>query len=129
MISESWVYNGEEFNLSEEEIIQSKYIAFVYKIIFNTGEYYIGYKNFFSKRKGKKLISNWVKYTSSSKEINKRIKDKSLLIIKKEILHLIKEKRDILYLEAKELFKHDVLEDEKSLNKNILGRFYYKLNK
>ena len=132
-----WTYLGQEIDYVPEEAY-----GFVYRIDFSDGRYYIGKKNFRTKRKrrfGKKEIakmtdkrlkkyeivvkeSNWREYNSSSKEVQKLIKDG--LSHSKKILHICYHSKQLTYYEALEQFKANVLEDEKSLNENILNKFH-----
>ena len=126
--------------------------GFVYLLEFkdeeNNIKYYIGKKNFFeykelkalnngkkrnghikfiNHRKDGKLVkyelikkeSNWKEYTGS---IKSDISD--LKLVEKTILMFAESKRHLTYLEAKMLFKFDVLENEEFLNENILGKFF-----
>ena len=122
-------------------------IGFVYLIVYKDGTKYIGKKNLYSIIKIKSLTSgkqranvigkeyrntgkgsrqsydivkketDWLKYKGSHKE---RLK----LIDKKYILDFAYTKLQLTYLEAKLLFKHEVLENDEFLNENILNAFY-----
>jgi len=142
-----WLFLDNEI----KEPINGMY-GFVYILEFkdknNKSKYYIGKKNFFEyrelkalkngkKRKGHikfinhrknghivkyeliKKESNWKEYTGSIKgDIN------DLELVKKTILMFAESKRHLTYLEAKMLFRFDVLENEEFLNENILGKFF-----
>ena len=121
--------------------------GFVYLIVYKDGTKYIGKKNLYSTVKIKSLASgkqrpnvigkeyrntgkgfrqsydvvrketDWLKYKGSHKE---RLKP----IDKKYILDFAYTKLQLTYLEAKLLFKHEVLESNEFLNENILNAFY-----
>ena len=141
----NWIYKGKEISsLSDLGYSLEQVEGFIYLIILETGEKYVGKKNFYSKRKkhfGKKRLaqvkdkrlktyeyvvkeSNWKSYTGSNKYLNEKIK--SGVSYTKEILEIAKCKTSLTYLEVKELFKKDVLNDLSYLNDNILGKFYRK---
>lgn len=113
----------------------STYEGFVYKITnLETDEFYIGKKNFRSNRtlpplKGKirkrhvVKESDWRTYKSSQAELQQAI-DANPDIFLFEILELCPTRLSLTYAEAKHLFANSVLDNPKSLNRNILGRFY-----
>ena len=123
-------------------------IGFVYMIKYDDGTAYIGKKNLYStiklnalkngtERKGHlefrqkntgkgnrktievvKVESDWKRYKGSHKDC----KDKTY--IKKYILECAYSKIQLTYLETMYLFEYHVLENEKFINDNILGKFY-----
>ena len=120
-------------------------IGFVYLITTESNKKYIGKKNLYTIRKrwfGKKekaLItdkrvklyemvkkeSKWQSYTGSEKLLNEDIKNG--IEFKKEILHFAFNKKQLSYLETKELFCCGVLESEDDFyNSNINGTYYRK---
>jgi hypothetical protein len=118
--------------------------GFVYKITNNlTGAIYIGKKSFFGTRKkplAKALISadkrkktysrvtkesDWMKYWSSSKELQADVKEFGQENFSREILQLSCSKKYLSYLELKYMFEYDVLV-KLSYNGNISGTFYRK---
>jgi hypothetical protein len=103
-----------------------KPVGFVYQISCpSTSEYYIGKKSFWSKRKGKKLCeSDWKEYCSSSKELKQRVREEGFSKWVFEVLLICFSKRDLTYQEVKLQFERNVLEDDMSLNRNIMGRFF-----
>ena len=138
-----WLYKDTEY----KEINNEELYGFIYKITYKSGKWYIGKKNFyhtislpmlnnFKKRKnhinftysigsGKRIYkerikkeTNWINYNGSSKS------NISEPIVKKEILEFALSKRHLTYLETKYLFLNNALEDEYSINENILGKFY-----
>ena len=130
-----WFYKNKEY----KQISDKDLVGFVYQITDKeTGNKYIGKKNFYQTRKTKlskkkqqeynttktylKITkeSNWKTYKSSHKELNKLPEER----LYKEILSLHYNKRDLTYFEAKLQFEMDVIHNENYLNKNILGKFY-----
>lgn len=110
-----WYYNGEVFDTPGE------YYGFVYEITnLLSGRKYIGKKFFWSTkrkqvnkvRKRVKVESDWKDYWSSSDELKADIQALGQHNFKREILHLCKNKGTANYLEAKEQFKFEVLENK-----------------
>ena len=110
-----WLYNGEVVNE-----IDPKYIAFVYMITNLTdGRKYIGKKlTKFSrtktvkgKKKKVKIDSDWQTYWSSSEEVKKDVQELGEDNFRREILHFCLSKGTSTYLEAKEQFANEVLEN------------------
>ena len=109
-----WLYNGETYTDPGE------YYGFVY-IITNkiNGRKYIGKKFFWAIkrrqvnkiRKRYKAESDWKEYWSSSDELKSDIEKLGKENFSKEIIHLCKSKGVTNYLEAKEQFKRNVLEN------------------
>jgi hypothetical protein len=137
----SWYYNSKVF--TDDDIPKNAY-GFIYAIKITLNERqrtYVGKKNFYSNRrvkKGKKELAamddkrgskhkivkklDYEKYCSSNKAIKDAVKQG--IKIKKYILKICYSKMELTYQETRYLFKLDVLEDDKYLNDNILGRFY-----
>lgn len=107
-------------------------IGFIYLITFDSGEMYIGKKNFFSTRRvavkgrvNRKVVtkeSDWRIYQSSSEEVKKRIKNKEPH--QKLILLFADTKGALTFLEIKEMFHRDVLCNPQYLNKNIFLKIF-----
>jgi hypothetical protein len=136
-----WWYNSKEFT---DNMIPEGAYGFIYAIKITIDEQqktYIGKKNFYSNRrvkKGKKELAlmedkrgskykevkklNYQKYCSSNKIIKEAVKNGAK--IKRFILKICYSKMELTYQETRYLFKLDVLQDDKYLNDNILGRFY-----
>ena len=122
-----WEYT-ESFNPED-------FVGFVYEIRnVKTNRGYIGKKSFWSTRtlkplKGKKRNrkvtkdSGWKTYCSSSDALQLDIKQNPGQHTYK-ILKLCKSKRELTYHETKEQFVRGVLEDDRYLNENILGKFF-----
>ena len=109
-----------------------------------TGRQYIGKKSFFhntTKKLGKKELaelpvtrgkkptkkvvtkeSDWKTYYGSATEI-KFSKPEDMM---RHVLKLCRTKKELTYYETKYLFQHNVLEDDRYINDNILGKFYRK---
>lgn len=117
MSSNDWIYNGEPF------LAPNNYYGFVY-IITNllNNKKYIGKKFFWSSkrrqvnkvRKRYKVESDWKDYWSSSEELKADIEALGKDNFKREILHLCVNKGTTNYLEAKEQFTRQVLEDKEN---------------
>lgn len=139
----SWIYQGEEVNSLEK--IPEGAIGFVYHIVTSEGREYIGKKNLYTKRKrkfGKKEIakltdkrlkhweyvvkeSDWKTYNSSNKQLKEDIKNG--IEITKYIVAYAFEKKELSYLEEKNLWCNGVLEHgDKYYNDNISGRYFKK---
>jgi hypothetical protein len=137
----SWIYQGKDFG--ELDIPQGG-VGFIYimtAIIDGKSVAYIGKKNFFANIKrplGKKALAmstdkrlkkykrelkpDFMRYYSS----NKILKDahKAGVTIKREILRICHSQMELTYQETKYQFQYEVLENDKYLNGNILGRFF-----
>jgi hypothetical protein len=130
--------NDPNFNIDE-------YIGYIYITHhIPTGRQYIGKKNFFhttNKKLGKKELaelpiargkkptkkqvikeSDWKTYYGSAAEIKVLPKDE----MNRYVLKLCKNKKELTYWETKMLFQYNVLEDDRYINDNILGKFYRK---
>lgn len=110
-----WYYNNEKF---DEDI--TNYVGFVYCITnLLSGRRYIGKKFFWSTkrkqvnkvRKRIKVESDWKEYWSSSDELKQDVEKLGKENFSREILHLCKNKGTANYLEAKEQFQREVLEN------------------
>ncbi len=66
--------------------------------------------------------SDWKTYYGSASEIKSLPKDE----MKRYVLMLCKTKKQLTYCETKYLFQYNVLEDDRFINDNILGKFYRK---
>ena len=137
----NWIYENTEVAELPENVF-----GFIYKLTMESGKHYIGMKQCFNMstlpalkngtiREGAKRVgknkngkrvyfdviykeSKWREYESSSKEVENET------IVKKEILEYAPTKRSLSYLEVKQLFMNNVLEDENYLNMNISGRWF-----
>lgn len=144
-----WLYKDMEVKTLDdlEEIAGYELpFGFVYLINYVDDTYYIGKKQawgykeapalkfdkirkrhvcFVTRRKKRSMIKmeryiiehNWQDYEGSHKEERPEIDSKLILGIGRT-------KRHLTYLEARYLFLYDVLEDENSRNRNILGAFF-----
>ena len=135
-----WILNNRELKKAPLNAF-----GFIYEIEFDDDTKYIGKKNFYSRRKrnfGKKELalitdkrrkkyeivvkeSDWKGYNSSNKTILNKIKAGELPKNKK-ILSIARCKKELTYLEERELFLSDALLDSNYLNDNIAGKFYTK---
>ena len=66
--------------------------------------------------------SDWKTYYGSNTEVKSLPKDE----LKRYVLMLCKNKKELTYWETKYLFQYNVLEDDRYMNDNILGKFYRK---
>ena len=120
-----WEYKGKQFTDT------ANFVGFVY-IITNRidNRRYIGKKLFWfvktKKTKGKnkriKVESDWLTYWSSSEELKADVSRLGEKNFKREIIHLCKNKGTLNYLEAKEQFLNNVLEEEGWYNGYIMCR-------
>ena len=117
-------------------------IGFVYCITNNiSGRKYIGkklskfskttykivkLKNGTKKRKRikSKVESDWQQYTGSSIELNKDIEQLGIENFTRHILYYCKTKSECSYIEAREQFKHRVLESDDYYNGQIVCRIH-----
>ena len=123
----------------------TEYYGYIYMTVHaKTGRSYVGKKAFqhtTTKKLGKKELaeipvgrgkrpskktvvkeSDWKTYYGSNTEIKSLPKDE----LKRYVLMLCKTKKQLTYCETKYLFHYNVLEDDRYLNDNILGKFYRK---
>ena len=110
-----WLYRGEPF------LNPGEYYGFVY-IITNllSNKQYIGKKFFWSTkrrqvnkvRKRYKVESDWKEYWSSSDDLKEDVRTLGAENFKREIIHLCNSKGTTNYLEAKEQFQRQVLENK-----------------
>lgn len=125
-----WYYKGKTINNRED--LPEKAVGFVYKI-YNRVEdkYYIGKKILANKRTRKPLKgykrkrvdyieSNWKTYLGS----NKNTKDWKIKDCYREIMYICYNRTMMTYYETMLQFKENVLESDKYLNDNILGKFF-----
>ena len=132
-----WLYQGKEINELPETCV-----GFVY-LITNTvsGKQYIGKKlSKFSKTTYKivklkngtkkkkriksKIDSDWLTYYGSNDELNKDIQTLGSDKFKREILYYCKSKAECSYIEAREQFRHQVLESDDYYNGQISVRVH-----
>ena len=130
------------FENTHVEILPEDCVGFVYCITNNiSGRKYIGkklskfskttykivkLKNGTKKRKKirSKVDSDWQQYTGSSIELNKDIEQLGIENFTREILYYCKTKSECSYIEAREQFKHRVLESDDYYNKQIVCRIH-----
>jgi len=136
-----WIYNEREFKPEDIPEGAEGFIYAMKAIIDGEERLYIGKKNFYKTNnvnKGKKELAamtdkrgskkkkvvklDYENYFSSSVELKAAHKDG--VEIKRLILHICHSKRELTYQEARYMFKLDVLENEKYLNKSILSKFF-----
>ncbi len=135
----SWIFKGKVFT---EDMIPENAVGFIYEmtaIIDGKSVSYIGKKNFYADVKtklGKKDMPTdkrlktykrvrktiYQRYYSSNEVLKQAHKDG--VLIKRDILRICHTKLELSYQETKHQFVLGVLESDKFLNGNILGRFY-----
>jgi len=141
----NWIYNNKEITFITQ--LPTNAYGFVYMLVYDTNKAYIGKKDLYSYRtlpalkngsqrpnserigknkNGKRVYfdkvrkeSNWKTYTSSSKDIPSEAK-----IVKKQILAIAYDKRELTYLETKHLFCYETMESSDFYNRNINGRWF-----
>lgn len=104
------------FGACINEQIPTKYYGFVYSITFTSGEFYIGMKSF---EKGEA----WQSYKSSSKIVKERLTKETANF---KVLFYGTSKGELSYIETRELFQRNALENPLCLNENICGRYFRK---
>jgi hypothetical protein len=127
-----WHYKGKQ--ITDRTQLPEDVIGFVYRITnLLNDKHYIGKKILVNKRtrnplKGYKrkridyIESNWLKYTGSNEETKKwKIED-----CYREILYICYNRTMMTYYETKIQFIENVLESDKYINDNVLGKFYKK---
>ena len=97
-----------------DESLSTKFHGFIYIITFSDGSWYLGKKAF-------ELGEHWTTYKSSSKNVKERLKTELATF---HVLFYCQTKGELSYRETKELFSRNALEDPRSLNENIAGRFF-----
>jgi hypothetical protein len=122
-----WIYDNKIF---DEEQIGDNY-GFVYIITnLSNNKKYIGKKFFYSSKtkqvKGKKkkikVASDWKDYYGSNSELKNDVETLGKDLFSREIIHLCKSKGVCGYLEAKEQFNRNVLENDDYYNTWIMVR-------
>jgi hypothetical protein len=149
-----WIYQDKEIKKIEDFGVIPPY-GFIYRITnIETGSFYIGKKQLISKtnkKLGKKELaalkeerktnkiqgklpskkeviteSNWLNYWGSCKPLLEEIKKIGKEKYKREIIQLAYNTKQLSYYEILYQFKFDVLQDEKSWNNNVAGKFFSK---
>lgn len=127
----SWLYEGNEFTLSEDTDHKELY-GFVYLITnLANGRKYVGKKFFWKtktlgitktrkRKKRLKVESDWADYYGSSDALNADVEEYGHENFKREILHLCATKGECAYMEAKEQFDRDVLLTDEYYNSWIM---------
>jgi hypothetical protein len=141
-----WIYRKSNI-ISLDDFGNNTPFGFIYITTHNpTGKKYLGKKSLFhtlNKKLGKKELaeqpitrgrnkltkkiikeSDWLNYYGSEEFIKQKIKEKCQHEFHREIVDIALNKKHLTYLETKHLFINNVLESDKWLNSNILGKFY-----
>jgi hypothetical protein len=142
-----WLYKN--ITISSLEDLPPNSFGFIYITTHTiTGKKYLGKKSIFhtlNKKLGKKEIaqqpitrgrskttkqiikeSDWKTYYGSEEFIKQKIKEGKQDEFIREIIHFVPNKKLLTYYECKYQFSYGVLEDEKWINTNILGKFFSK---
>lgn len=132
-----WKYNNEIIDSVEK--MPEGTIGFVYEITHKpTGKKYIGKKILLHKKskpplKGKKrrrisyVESDWKTYVGSNADTKRLLSEGTIDDFDRQILHFCNNKKKLSYLETKELFNKNVLENQdKYFNGNIQGKWFPK---
>ena len=127
----SWLFESEEIETLPEDCV-----GFVYLITnLTNNRKYIGkklarfkttkppLKGRKNKRRGTKE-SNWREYYGSNDELNKDIEQLGTENFQREILYYCKSKAECSYIEAREQFRHKVLETPQYYNGHIQVRVH-----
>ena len=97
MVDHHWLV----YKKDEEFVPNLDKFGFVYLITnLHSGKGYIGCKQYFVTRKGKKVESNWKVYTGSSKYLNEDIKKLGKKNFRFQIIGEYKNKRSLRYYEC-----------------------------
>lgn len=129
MDSQPWIWRGKELNWTI--ITTGKYKAMSYLITclaFDDPLYYIGKKQFYFRRKGRTVSSDWEKYWSSSDEVKRLLKEFGVESFTREVLALHRTFAASNYTERELLYKFRVIESDKFINRSIDGK-YGKINR
>lgn len=139
-----WLHENKEVTNIEQ--FPEDTIGFIYLIThLPTNKKYIGKKILMSRRRvpmlkrelavwdkpgrkpKKKLVvkeSDWLTYYSSNTWIKNEVKLGKKAEFKREIIRFCNSKKQLSYYETKYQFEANVLESDKYLNDNILGKFF-----
>jgi len=141
-----WVYNSKPIQ-SIDDIPQGSF-GFIYIVTHTpSGKKYLGKKSLYhniKKKLTKKQLaeqtgrgrkptteiiqkeSDWKTYYGSEEFIKQKIKEGKQEEFTRNIIQFVENKKLLTYYECAWQFKYGVLEDEKWLNSNILGKFFKK---
>jgi len=127
----SWLFESQEIEALTEDCV-----GFVYVITnLTNNRKYIGkklarfktskppLKGRKNRRRGTKE-SDWREYYGSNDELNEDVKNLGIENFKREILYYCKSKAECSYIEAREQFRHQVLEKEEYYNGHIQVRVH-----
>ena len=132
-----WMYKNN--NIDSIDGMPDDAIGFIYEVVHvPSGKKYIGKKILKHKKtrpplKGKKrrriayVESDWKTYYGSSDVVKKLLLESGSKNFSRDILHFSHSKKNLSYLETKELFTRGVLENQDIyFNSNIAGKYFPK---
>lgn len=133
----NWFYKGKEVESIED--MPEGVFGFVYQIThLISGKIYIGKKQLMTnrtlpplkgERKKRKVTKegNWINYFGSQAEMKQLVKESdNLEEFDRRILRYCFTKKELTYRELEYQVKNDVLEDDRYINSNLLGKFFRK---
>lgn len=133
----NWFYKGKEVESIED--MPKGVFGFVYQIThLISGKIYIGKKQLMTnrtlpplkgERKKRKVTKegNWINYFGSQAEMKQLVKESdNLEEFDRRILRYCFTKKELTYRELEYQVKNDVLEDDRYINSNLLGKFFRK---
>jgi hypothetical protein len=143
----NWLYHKKEIHSLDDFLTGT--FGFIYITThIQTGKSYLGKKSLYhttNQKLGKKELaeqpitrgrkpttkqvikeSDWKTYYGSEEFIKQKIKEGKQEEFTREIIHLVNNKKLLTYFECKYQFQLGVLESNKYLNTNILGKFFAK---
>lgn len=81
------------------------YLGFIYELVTQDGGYYIGRKQFWSKRGGAWYESDWSDYLSSSKELRTGLEYGTIFLRERNIIAVFTSKSAIRYAETSAIIR------------------------
>lgn len=119
-----WLWKGRP--LTQAYISANGYVAMTYLITFlGVAEplYYVGKKQLIFRRKGKRIVSDWETYWSSSDYVHELIKEHGKVCFTREVIALHKTFGASNYTERELLYQFQAIESDRFLNRSIDGKY------